>query len=135
MRLKTRMGSNIFDDLNEKTEILQELMTECAMRHQSKVVMIEFLVFKHNTIVIRMDANKNHQRPHIHVDFGSNHHGASYAIDTGKCIDGNEDIYSKEIQRWIAENRDLLIKVWDITRTSPQPEEIVAQLKASKSWF
>ena len=33
---------------------------------------------------IRMDGNKNHGRPHIHIDYGTERHAASYAIDS-KC--------------------------------------------------
>jgi hypothetical protein len=33
-----------------------------------------------------MDVNKNHRRPHVHVDYGKEYHTAAYAIDTGERL-------------------------------------------------
>lgn len=96
---------------------------------------MEFLVKKHNQIAIRMDANKNHQRPHVHLDYGGQHHVASYAIDNGECLVRNDDLCGTAVSAWIADNREILMKVWEITRTSPQPDDLVGQLKASKFWL
>jgi len=37
-------------------------------------------------IRIRMDGNRNHQRAHVHIDYGPEYHVASYAIDTGERL-------------------------------------------------
>jgi hypothetical protein len=42
------------------------------------------LVTRLQGIRIRMDASKNHKRPHVHVDYGREYHTASYAIDSGE---------------------------------------------------
>src|ERR1700687_1286875 len=53
-------------------------------------------------IRIRMDGNKNHKRPHIHVDYRNEYHTASYAIDNGERIAGELDTkYDKQVRAWI----------------------------------
>jgi hypothetical protein len=39
-------------------------------------------------IKIRMDGNKNHKRPHVHVDYGKRFHAASYSIKPAERIVG-----------------------------------------------
>jgi hypothetical protein len=37
-------------------------------------------------IRLRIDGSKNHNRPHVHVDYGKNRHAASFAIDNGDSL-------------------------------------------------
>jgi hypothetical protein len=49
-----------------------------------------------------MDGNKNHKRPHVHIDYGEEYHTASYAIDNGERIAGElHGKYDQEVSAWI----------------------------------
>jgi Domain of unknown function (DUF4160) len=118
-------------DLSKELISLQdEMATIDLLMEVSRPGCIEFLVKKHREIAIKMDANPNHTRPHIHVDYGNQHHIASYAIDTGEKLAGTST-YDRKIAEWIANNRQLLMEVWNSSRTAPPPDGIVASLKAS----
>ena len=78
--------------------------------------------------VLRMDANRNHSRPHIHLDCGREHHIASYAIDSGKRLAGTAK-YDKPVKIWIEENRELLSEIWRLTRDGPQPEALISEIR------
>src|SRR5438874_228806 len=69
-----------------------------------------FILLKRlEAIRIRMDSSKNHQRAHVHIDYGKQYHAASYAIDTGKRIAGKLDRkYDRTVQEWIADYRPKL---------------------------
>lgn len=134
------MKNKEFDELNERLKSLQEKMTqldkhELKKKRAANRSTFEFIINKSNPITLRMDTNQNHQRPHIHLDYGKERHVASYAIDTGECLAGNASIYNKEVSVWITKNRDLLITVWEITRSAPQPSDIIAELKESEFWL
>ncbi|HEY5130065.1 MAG TPA: hypothetical protein VIJ35_22745 [Bradyrhizobium sp.] len=63
--------------------------------------LIEFLVVELEGIAIkiRMDGDRNHARPHIHIDYGKKRHAASYAIDNGErlsTVDDDDAIYKPE---------------------------------------
>jgi hypothetical protein len=60
------------------------------------------LVKRLHAIRIRMDGNKNHKRPHVHIDYGEEYHTASYAIDNGERIAGElHGKYDQEVSAWI----------------------------------
>ena len=50
--------------------------------------LIEFLVVELEDIAIKiqMYGDRNHARPHIHIDYGKKRHAASYAIDNGERL-------------------------------------------------
>jgi hypothetical protein len=91
---------------------------------------LEILLKKHKQIALRMDSNLNHARPHIHIDYGGEHHIASYAIDNGERLVGKSK-YDRPVSEWIDRNRQLLLQIWHIMRSSPQPTTIISQLRAS----
>jgi hypothetical protein len=79
-----------------------------------------------------MDGNLNHKRPHIHIDYGKQHHVASYAIDSGERLVGSLDRkYDKQVQAWIAMHRDQLLQAWEITQSGQRPQMIINELKGS----
>ncbi len=91
---------------------------------------LELLLKKHLELKIRMDANLNHFRAHLHIDYGKNRHIASYAIDNGELLAGKAT-YNSEVQPWIAEHRPNLLLVWKDLRGKGADETIVAELSAS----
>jgi hypothetical protein len=80
-------------------------------------------------IKIRMDGNRNHRRPHIHIDYKEEYHSASYAIDTGERLAGNlETQYDRSVRGWIAECRPKLIELWYVMQAGRRPETILCEL-------
>jgi hypothetical protein len=58
-----------------------------------------------------MDANRNHKRPHIHIDYKEEYHSASYAIDTGERLAGRLGTqYDQLVRRWISGCRPKLLE-------------------------
>jgi hypothetical protein len=91
---------------------------------------LELLLKKHKLLALKMDGNRNHGRPHLHLDYHRKKHMASYAIDNGQLLAG-DGTYDGVVQPWIAQNRINLIKVWNDIRGSGPDLVIVAQLQAS----
>jgi hypothetical protein len=99
---------------------------------QARPGMIEYLVKRHRAIRLRMDGNKNHGRPHIHVDYGPDFHTASYAIDTGERLAGSlRGVYDKAVRSWIAQHREDLEEVWAEVMSGKRPDDLIAALQAS----
>jgi hypothetical protein len=94
--------------------------------------LIEFLVVELEDIAIkiRMDGDRNHARPHIHIDYGKKRHAASYAIDNGERLAGQLDRkYDREIADWIEEYRPQFLKVWTETQAGRSAEVIVCEIR------
>jgi hypothetical protein len=80
------------------------------------------------TIKIKIDGNKNHKRPHVHIDYGRCFHAASYAIDTGKRISGKSK-YDHEVCVWIDKNRLKLLQAWELVHAGNDATPIVCELR------
>jgi hypothetical protein len=94
---------------------------------------MEFLVveLKRIRLKIRMDGNKNHARAHIHVEYGTDFHAASYAVDTGERLAGRlSSKYDDEIAEWIEKRRPKLLTLWAKAREHGQDEVLLAEIRA-----
>lgn len=75
--------------------------------------LIEVLIKELQPLRIRMEQDKNHKMPHIHIDYGNIRHIASYSIQDGERLIGNLDNkYDKKIKEWITKNQKDLIQIW-----------------------
>ena len=84
----------------------------------------KYLVLNYEQIKLRIDASKNHSRPHIHLDYGKNFHAASIAIDSGEILIGTiPGKYSKTILEWVNKNREILNKIWVALREGQNPDK------------
>ena len=85
---------------------------------------------------IGMDANKNHGRPHIHVDYGTNYRMATYAIDTGELLAGSLGSQDhRQVCLWIAERRPKLIMLWQAIQAGEQSDALfLYELRAYDTW-
>jgi hypothetical protein len=79
-------------------------------------------------ITIRMDANKNHKRPHVHIDYGKSYHVASYAIDTGERLVG-DDRFDREMSLWIGTCRPKLFQAWGLLQDGKDAMPIIYELR------
>ncbi|NFB73599.1 DUF4160 domain-containing protein [Clostridium butyricum] len=91
----------------------------------------EFLVKKLKSIKIKMYQEEKHALPHVHVDFGKQHHIASYSIENGERLVGNLDKkYDKVIESFICENRSKLLNIWDNTVRGIDMKYLVAEISS-----
>ena len=81
-----------------------------------------------------MDGNKNHKRPHVHIDYGKERHVASYAIDTGERLVGHLDNkYDNKVRKWIDEKKLTLMQIWVQTQAGQNTDAIVCELCEEES--
>ena len=117
--------------------LLEKLQDDLAMidlltGRQNRSGLLEILLKKHMPIKLRMDGTSNHNRPHIHIDYGKELHAASYAIDSGERLVGTLNRkYDERIRVWIHENQEKLIEIWSRIHTGKCVRYIVAELKVS----
>jgi len=77
-----------------------------------------------------MDGNKNHKRPHVHVDYGRSYHVASYAIDSGERLVGNLDAkYDVAARRWICKHKVQLLEIWGRLQAGKNAESLACELR------
>jgi hypothetical protein len=121
-------------DLEKELVELQDALATsdffAAMRstNRSKEGLVYLIVKLLQPIKIKIDGNKNHKRPHVHVDYGRRFHAASYAIDTGERIVG-DDKYDSEVSTWIGKNRPKLLQAWELVQAGKDASPIACELR------
>ncbi|PTE06670.1 DUF4160 domain-containing protein [Mesorhizobium helmanticense] len=113
--------------------ILQDRMAEQDMlRRPSRAGRrgMEILLKGHRLLKLRMDANRNHPRAHLHIDYHHSKHMASYAIDNSELLAGDGS-YDRVVKPWIAEHQANLMQVWRGLRANGVDDAIVAELRGS----
>jgi hypothetical protein len=69
-----------------------------------------YLLRKVQRLKLKMYQEKGHSLPHLHVDYGTEHHSASFAIDPPKRLEGNLRPREETIVlAWIATNKEKLL--------------------------
>jgi hypothetical protein len=99
-----------------------------SMKNENKRGLHYLLVKILQPIKIKIDGNKNHKRPHIHIDYGKKFHTASYAIDTGERIVGDSK-YDFEVHEWIDKNRPKLLQAWELVQSGKDATSIACELR------
>ena len=121
MNLKTE-----FDEL-QRLFAQTDLLTE--PRHSSNSSRMELLLVRLKNMKIKMYQEALHPLPHIHIDYGSQHHTASYAIDSGLRIAGDLPAkYDRDVYRWLERNRSKLLELWHSLQDGKPYEHLLAQL-------
>jgi hypothetical protein len=125
-------------ELEKELAELQNALSEVDFYSQpegSNHAVVKFLVKTYQSIRLRMDGDKNHARPHLHVDYGHDYHVASYAIDNGQRLAGDlHRRYDKQVRGWIANNQVKLLKTWEQTQLGAKPENIICELRETPWW-
>jgi len=97
---------------------LEELQSEMALvdlftTSKRGGNLTEILLKNLQPLQMRMEQDKNHKMPHLHVSYGKNNHAASYDIQNGERIVGKLDNkYDKVVKSWITNNQEKLTKIW-----------------------
>jgi len=108
-----------------------DLLTE--PRPGSRSDFIEFLVLKRSDLKIKMYQEQGHHAPHVHVDYGREHHVASYSIAEARRLAGTLDTkYDQEVVAWINKNRDRLLEAWTTAQAGHNPGPLIAKLRGAE---
>ena len=90
---------------------------------------IELLLAKLQNIKIKLYQEANHSMPHIHIDYGKQHHAASFSIQTGERIEGDlPKKYDETVNSWIADHRTHVLEVWNLMQAGINPHPLIAEL-------
>jgi hypothetical protein len=96
---------------------------------------IELLVTKLQNIKIKIYQEKGHSTPHIHIDYGKEHHAASYSINDGRRLVGNlSRKYDHGIKNWISNSHESLLVLWETVQKGEQTNEIVAEIQGDTKY-
>jgi hypothetical protein len=124
--LQDAFASRQFRDELERMRRRSKVNKTSITRDRGQPIMVKTLL----SIKVRIDGDKTHQRPHVHVDYGENHHAASFAIDNGERLAGKlNQKYDKPAREWIGRNKRNLLKAWHAITSGQKTDKIVAQLR------
>lgn len=123
-------------NLNEEYNQLQQQFAYIDLftkpRIKSASGMLEVLLIKKQNMKIKIYQEQSHHMPHIHIDYGNEHHVASYSIDTGERLDGNlPKKYDKYVVDWIETNREKVTKIWNELQFGNSVDSFVTELQAN----
>ena len=77
-------------------------------------------------VKVRMHAERNHQRPHFHIDFKGGEYSASYAVDNLERLAGNMPAkYEKPVMEWAAKHQRSLAATWTSLLAGQDVRELV----------
>jgi hypothetical protein len=117
----------------ELTELQHEFAESDWLARPHTPGLVTFIVYELQDIKIRMDGDKNHGRPHIHVQYGKDPHAASYAIDNGKRLAGDlPSRYDRMVREFIGTTRPKLKEIWDFTQAGKSTDALVGELRGSR---
>ncbi len=106
-----------------------DLLTEPRPRRHSRPGFIELLLLKLKDIKLKMYQERGHAMPHIHIDYGNQHHVASFSVHNPSRIEGSlHSKYDNPIIAWITENSEMLLRIWSEAQTGGNPNCLIAQL-------
>lgn len=92
---------------------------------------LDHLIASGDQVKVKMYLERNHPRPHFHIDYGKGNHSASFAIDTGKKLVGDlPNKYVKSIENWAADNRRQLLAIWDDLQSGKINPEFIEKLSS-----
>lgn len=90
---------------------------------------MELLVAKLDRLKVKMYQEQGHALPHIHIDYGKQHHAASFAINPPERIEGQLDgKYDRAIQAWLTQNEEALIALWAALQAGEASGALIAEM-------
>jgi hypothetical protein len=122
--------------LNKEFDELQRLFAQKDLLTEPKRSagsgFMEILLVKRKNMKIKIYQEKGHSLPHIHIDYGTQHHVASYAIESGERIEGNlARKYDSDVFNWLERNREKVLEIWNALQTGAPHEPLVAELSGN----
>ena len=108
---------------------LQYLLGSADLLQTKKSRTFKIEVARKLNMKFRMEPD-NHQRPHVHIQYGKENHKASYAVNNGELLAGNLPTYQeKVVVNWISNHSDILNKLWITLKHGENHKSFIEQLK------
>jgi hypothetical protein len=124
--------ANLEEALRELQEALATIDFNDAIATPPTSDVTYLLIKVFQRIRIRMDGNKNHGRPHVHIDYGKKFHVASYAIRPAVRIVGElARKYDVAVCGWIAKHQTNLMEAWSLMQAGRDARSIAIELQGS----
>lgn len=90
---------------------------------------MEILLAERKNMKIKIYQENGHHLPHIHIDYGRQHHAASYAIESGERIEGSlSKKYDSDVSGWLDRNREKVLEIWNSLQSGVPHEQLLAEL-------
>jgi len=87
---------------------------------------IELLALKLEHTKVRLRPDKNHWRPHFHVEYKRGEHTASYAIgDRSRLAGYMPRKYEEPVLDWAARMEHALLATWDALKAGKMVTELI----------
>ena len=117
-------------DIEELHKRLSRIDLRDSFSRQGNEENIELTVHKINYAKLKIQPEKNHWRPHFHIEY-KQEHSASYAIDSLEKLAGNmPKKYEQPIIDWADEQRENLKATWDKLKAGKDVKEFVSEKKS-----
>ena len=117
--------------LSKEVVDLQKSLAKIDLYSSSGSSGMGFLVLKLESIKIKMYQEPGHKLAHIHIDYGTDIHTASYSIKPPERLEGNlNKKYNKEIISWVAKNESALMQLWSECQKGNEVENIIAKIQS-----
>ena len=117
-------------DIEELHKRLSRIDLRDSFSTQGNEENIELTVHKINYAKLKIQPEKNHWRPHFHIEY-KQEHSASYAIDSLEKLAGNmPKKYEQPIIDWADEQRENLKATWDKLKAGKDVKEFVSEKKS-----
>jgi hypothetical protein len=118
--------------MQKELEELQDSLAMNDLLHKpGRTKLTEILLKQMQPLQFRMEQDRNHSTPHLHITYGKQQHAASYGINDGQRLAGNlPNRYDKDVKNWIDNNRPALLQIWDGIKSGNQQkyETLIGQL-------
>ena len=116
----------------ELTELQRQMANVDLLTEQhpnSTPDLIRFLVLKLRNLKIKMYQEPGHRTPHFHIDYGREHHVASYSISEAQRLAGTLDTkYDRIVVAWITKHRNGLLDFWTSMQSGQNPSPLIAEI-------
>ena len=121
-------------ELKELQHRLAEVDLLTRPRRRGQPGFIEFLVLKLSHLKIKMYQETGHPTPHVHVDYGRDHHVATYSIAEGRRLAGTLDgKYDREVIAWLTKHRTRLLEIWGTAQAGRDVGPLIAEVSGAQS--
>lgn len=93
---------------------------------------IELLLLQRDYIKVRMRPERNHRRPHFHIEYKTEY-SATYAVDTLERLAGNmPSRYEQPILQWAQDKKAPLLATWDDLCAGKDVRELVIEIEKER---
>ena len=87
-------------------------------------------LYRLQSLKLKMYQEPGHSLPHLHVDYGKDHHVASYGIDPPVRLAGTlSGKYDRTVVNWIKKHKGALIEFWRSLQLGESNQVALAQLQ------